>query len=172
MKVLDNEKGLSLVEVVASLLIFSITLLFLSHFLVRSFEISGNQDSRQVAMNLARQTVEEWRAGNGVIPADQQQGISLADQYLGKPLPFHLLASICSNEAPNWPNDFKGIKLADMTINDRVYQTYVLPRFITTEQTASQSLIRVVVTVFSNDVKVAELETLIANPEIGQENDA
>ncbi|MGN7470659.1 type IV pilus modification PilV family protein [Brevibacillus sp. SAFN-007a] len=171
MKVLDNEKGLSLVEVVASLLIFSIALLFLSHFLVRSFEISGNQDNRQVAMNLARQTVEEWRGGNGMIPADQEQEILLEDRYLGKPLSFPLLAGICSSAAPQWPNDFKGIKLADLTINDRVYQTYVLPRFVTTEETASQSLIRIVVRVFSHDAKVAELEALIANPERGQEKD-
>jgi type II secretory pathway pseudopilin PulG len=61
MKYLLNERGLSLIEVVASLVILTMALLLLSSFLVRSFELSGEEDLKTVAMNIARQTAEEWK---------------------------------------------------------------------------------------------------------------
>lgn len=167
MKVLHNEKGLSLVEVVASLFIFSIALLFLSNFLVRSFEISGNQDNRQVAMNLARQTVEEWESGNGWIPSSNEQK-EIAERYKSD-TPLYLSYSLLSELIPSVPKgnekDPRGIKLSPITINERTYNTFVDLGSVGTPN----PLIRIEVKVFANDVELARLETLMPNPDIGQE---
>ncbi|MFD2369061.1 prepilin-type N-terminal cleavage/methylation domain-containing protein [Brevibacillus sp. GCM10020057] len=172
MKALANEKGLSLIEVVASLLILSVALMFLSQFLVRSFAISGNQDNRQVALNLARQTMEEWKTGNGIIPKDvDQEDVTLEEDFLEKPLSYQLLSDICTS-TNQLSKDANGIRLADLSINDRTYQTYVLPQTIRPDSMKDNPLIRIVVKVFSNDAKDAELETLVPNPAVGQETDS
>lgn len=172
MKELENEKGLSLIEVVASLLILSVALMFLSQFLVKSFEISGSQDHRQVALNLARQTMEEWKTGKGIIPDDvEQTDVTLKEDVLEKPLSYQLLSDICTM-TNKLSGDSKGIRLADLTINDRTYQTYVLPQTIHPDSLKDNPLIRIVVKVFANETKDAELETLVPNPAVGQETDS
>lgn len=68
---------------------------------MRSFEISGNQDNRQVAMNLARQTVEEWESGNGWIPSSNEQK-EIAERYKSD-TPLYLSYSLLSELIPSVP---------------------------------------------------------------------
>lgn len=159
MKELDNEKGLTLVEVVASILIFSFALLLLSHFLVRSFEISGQQDNRQVAMNLARQTIEAWKSGNGRIDDS---------------LTFRETAALQSYQ--NERLDYEDLNLliedghtrfiwAPVTINGRAYDTEVqLSRL---EPIDDNPLLHIRVTIRSGGTELARLETLMPNPAFG-----
>ncbi|MFT9849853.1 type IV pilus modification PilV family protein [Aneurinibacillus sp. REN35] len=63
MGILKEEKGLTLVEVVASIVILSISLLLFGSFFTQNYTLSKSQDNRMIAMNLARQTAEEWKSG-------------------------------------------------------------------------------------------------------------
>lgn len=63
MSFFKSERGLTLVEVVASMIILSISLLLFGSFFTRNYTISKSQDNRMIAMNLARQTAEEWKSG-------------------------------------------------------------------------------------------------------------
>jgi prepilin-type N-terminal cleavage/methylation domain-containing protein len=65
MDVISQEKGFTLIEVIASIVIFSVALLLLSSFFTNSFILSKKQDTQMIAMNLARQTAEQWKSGQG-----------------------------------------------------------------------------------------------------------
>lgn len=67
-----KEKGFTLIEVVAALLILSMAILLFSNFFVHGYGLSKKQDNQMIAMNLARQVAEEWRSGNGRVLADGQ----------------------------------------------------------------------------------------------------
>ncbi|WP_052947370.1 type IV pilus modification PilV family protein [Aneurinibacillus tyrosinisolvens] len=63
MRFLSNERGFTLIEVVASIVIISMALLLLSNFIVRSYVESGVQDNQLISQTLARQVVEDWKSG-------------------------------------------------------------------------------------------------------------
>lgn len=63
----QKEKGFTLIEVVAALVIFSIAILLFSNFFVKGYSLSKKQDSRMIALNLARQTAEEWKSDAGIV---------------------------------------------------------------------------------------------------------
>ena len=73
-----KEKGFTLIEVVAALLILSMAVLLFSNFFVRGYGLSKNQDNQMIAMNLARQVAEEWKSGNGRVSAD---GNTISGRY-------------------------------------------------------------------------------------------
>ncbi|WP_139490262.1 prepilin-type N-terminal cleavage/methylation domain-containing protein [Brevibacillus dissolubilis] len=142
---IHNQKGLSLLEVVAALLILSIALLIMSHFLIRSFEQSSGQDEQQIAMNLARQTAEQWKQDT--------------DAY--RQLQKELASSTSSHD----------ITLADVTINERTYrQTVTIQRFATANTgTENNPMILLTVTIHSDaNQELARLSTAVANPEIAR----
>ncbi|BAU26982.1 prepilin-type N-terminal cleavage/methylation domain-containing protein [Aneurinibacillus soli] len=63
----QKEKGFTLIEVVAALVIFSIAILLFSNFFVKGYSLSKKQDNRMIALNLARQTAEEWKSEAGMV---------------------------------------------------------------------------------------------------------
>jgi prepilin-type N-terminal cleavage/methylation domain-containing protein len=72
MRFLSNERGFTLIEVVASIVIISMALLLLSNFIVRSYVESGVQDNQLIARNIARQIIEDWNSGQYYKKADFQ----------------------------------------------------------------------------------------------------
>ncbi|MBN6186531.1 prepilin-type N-terminal cleavage/methylation domain-containing protein [Aneurinibacillus sp. BA2021] len=65
MKGLLNAKGFTLIEVLAAIVIFSVTLLLFNAYFVNSFSHSKKQDTKMVAINVARQIAEQWKNGEG-----------------------------------------------------------------------------------------------------------
>lgn len=89
MKFLRNERGLTLVEVIASIVILSISLLLFGSFFTRNYTISKAQDNRMLAMNLARQTADEWKSGN--ISPSEWEGVSdVVPGTFNSSIPIHM----------------------------------------------------------------------------------
>ncbi len=164
MKVLDNEKGLTLVEVIASLLIFSLALLLLSNYLVRNYEITGNQTIRQVGMNLARQTIEEWKNGKGRIDDSitfDTMSSQLKTTYENNLLDYSDLVGLIDKNHGRF--EWNPIR-----INDRNYDTEVQISKIASDPTdTSNPLILIRVVVSSGGAEMARLETLMPDPAFG-----
>ncbi len=183
MKYIRNERGLTLVEVIASLVILSIALLLLSNFLVRSFELSSDQDSRMVAMNLARQVAEEWRSGNGTI---KNSSIVTATGFSGDSdivslstkdgLLFADIKLLCEKISVSSTPDYE-IALPAVEVNERIYQPKVSLSFYPSSSVAasdpastlvSDPMILIIVRVNDNNNRIlATLETSVNNPRRG-----
>ncbi|MGC5326600.1 type IV pilus modification PilV family protein [Brevibacillus sp. SYSU BS000544] len=181
MNYIQNEKGLTLVEIVASLVILSLALLMMSNFLVRSFEISGDQDNRLVAMNIARQVAEQWKSGNGSYPADSKfvtrdfSSDSDITNMANKELEYEHLETLARKILASSNPDYS-IPLSEITVNERNYNPFInLTLF--PEDPADPTEINplghnpiVIVTVHINDTQGATLATLqagVADPAKG-----
>jgi prepilin-type N-terminal cleavage/methylation domain-containing protein len=173
MKELRNERGLSLIEVLASLFILSMALLFLSNFLVRSYELSGDEDVRAVAMNIARLTAEQWKNGQGTIDGDASNdslpsGVNRSD-YAGKTLDFALLAQLTDDlgGAPVTGAEY------DVVVNGKTYRPQVFLEYfpndpgLPPEKNRLLILITVKVTLNKDARVLAALQTAVANPARG-----
>jgi type II secretory pathway pseudopilin PulG len=167
MKELRNERGLSLIEVVASLFILSMALLLMSNFLVRSYELSGDEDLKAVAMNIARLTAEHWKNGQGTIDGDASNdalpsGVNRSD-YAGKTLDFGLLAKLTDDlgGAPVTGAEY------DVVVNGRTYRPQVFLEFYPNDQNRLLILITVKVTLNKDARVLAALQTAVANPARG-----
>ncbi len=57
-----GQKGFTLIEVLVSIVLFSVVLLLFSTYFVNNTAQSTKQDTKLIAANLARQTAEEWKA--------------------------------------------------------------------------------------------------------------
>jgi prepilin-type N-terminal cleavage/methylation domain-containing protein len=68
MRALVNNKGFTLIEVLAAIVIFSVTLLIFNAYIVNSFSSNKSQNTNQVAINIAREIAEQWKSGNGRVP--------------------------------------------------------------------------------------------------------
>ncbi|ERI11296.1 type IV pilus modification PilV family protein [Aneurinibacillus aneurinilyticus] len=71
MRILSNEKGFTLIEVIAAIIIFSVSLLLFNSYFVNSFSNSKKQDTQMVAMNIARQVAEQWKNSEGTLPSSE-----------------------------------------------------------------------------------------------------
>ncbi|MFE4199022.1 type IV pilus modification PilV family protein [Aneurinibacillus aneurinilyticus] len=71
MRILSNEKGFTLIEVIAAIIIFSVSLLLFNVYFVNSFSNSKKQDTQMVAMNIARQVAEQWKNSEGTLPSSK-----------------------------------------------------------------------------------------------------
>jgi|GEM_PF-2546158 len=184
MKVLCNERGFSLIEVLASVVIFSTVLLLLANFLIQSYEVSGNEDAKVVAMNLARQTAEQWKNGAGTVPADAtlsyykeefspdtKQIVKSEQTTPTSPLDITKEMSYENLHAPFKNGGVNKILISlpassHLTINERTYsQTVELRPF----GTASNPLILITVTAAPVDKpsELALFDTALANPNKG-----
>lgn len=158
-----NEKGMTLIEVLASIVILSIALLMLSNLLVRSMELSGKEDSKLVAMNLARQLAESWRSGNGdltaaTLPAD------LLSRYSTAKLNFQRLAGLTQDLHDEGVNE---VRLPAVQVNGRTYHRSVSLVFLEESryQLASQSMILITVRITSPEgQELALLQAAAAHP--------
>lgn len=61
MNVLRGQKGFTLIEVLVSILILSFSLLLFNTFFINSISQTTNQETRQIAMNIARQKIGELK---------------------------------------------------------------------------------------------------------------
>jgi prepilin-type N-terminal cleavage/methylation domain-containing protein len=55
-----NQRGFALLEVLVAIVLFSVAILLFSSVFVSSFHQSKTEDTRLVAINLARQVASEW----------------------------------------------------------------------------------------------------------------
>jgi len=158
-----NEKGMTLIEVLASIVILSIALLMLSNLLIRSLELSGKEDGKLVAMNLARQLAEAWRSGNGDLAAavlpDQ-----LRSAYSSEKLTFHALVELTKNLQAE---GLKEITFPDIEVNERTYQPRISLSFLDEEayHLKSETMILITVRITSPEgQELAMLQTAAADP--------
>ncbi|EMT50264.1 MULTISPECIES: type IV pilus modification PilV family protein [Brevibacillus] len=160
-----NENGMTLIEVLASIVILSIAFLLLSNFLVRGLELSGKEDSKLVAMNLARQLAESWRSGNGDLKTAALPDDSLRD-YASDKLTYPKLAAL-TDHLKN-----KEISFPDVEVNERIYQPKLSLSFLDKHNGGyrldDQTMILITVRVTSPEgQQLAMLQTAVADPRTG-----
>jgi prepilin-type N-terminal cleavage/methylation domain-containing protein len=158
MNTLSNEKGFTLIEVIASIVIFSVALLLLSSFFTNSFILSKKQDTQMIAMNLARQTAEQWKSG-------QVDPEGIAEAIIDK-------GDLPSAEVLNYEelSKIKGstITLPPSTINGRTYLQKIQIQDFKPNPEGEGLLLLLTVTVTeqggNSNRPLAVLHTAIANP--------
>ncbi|USG64674.1 prepilin-type N-terminal cleavage/methylation domain-containing protein [Brevibacillus ruminantium] len=161
-----NEKGMTLIEVLASIVILSIALLLLSNFLVRGLELSGKEDSKLVAMNLARQLAEAWRSGNGDLTSATMP-IDLPSALSANKLTYPQLAQLTEYLKDY---DVKEISFPAVEVNERHYQQKLSLSFLddAAYDLQEKTMILITVRVTSPEGKeLALLQSAMANPEKG-----
>jgi prepilin-type N-terminal cleavage/methylation domain-containing protein len=160
MDVVSQEKGFTLIEVIASIVIFSVALLLLSSFFTNSFILSKKQDTQMIAMNLARQTAEQWKSGQ----VDQKD---IAGVTIDK-------GDLPSAEVLNYEelSKIKGstITLPPSTINGRTYLQKIQIQDFKPDSASEDLLLLLTVTVTeqgeNSERPLAVLHTAIANPNL------
>ncbi|AMA72109.1 MULTISPECIES: prepilin-type N-terminal cleavage/methylation domain-containing protein [Aneurinibacillus] len=151
----SDEKGITLLEVLAAIVIFSICLLLFNVYFVNSFSTVKRQDSQLVAMNIARQVAEQWKTGNGSLELGTD---TLRSTY--KDIHAH---------KNDWLDD-KGMpverQLSTVTLNGITYQPSITIEPF--EENDQLYIIKVTIKKQNDDKVLATLHTAIANPQKGE----
>lgn len=148
MRILSNEKGFTLIEVIAAIIIFSVSLLLFNVYFVNSFSNIKRQDSQLIAMNIARQFAEQWKAGNGTLI---ESGTTLLATSNYK--------EIAAKEIEILNKSFS---LSNVTLNGITYEPTIVINKLEPLYT-----IQVTVKQEGGDSILATLHTAIANPKKG-----
>ncbi|MED0671970.1 type II secretion system protein [Aneurinibacillus aneurinilyticus] len=149
MRILSNEKGFTLIEVIAAIIIFSVSLLLFNVYFVNGFSNIKRQDSQLVAMNIARQFAEQWKAGNGTL-IDKDGTTLLATSSYKK---------IAEKESEILGESFL---LSNVTLNGITYEPTIVINKLEPLYT-----IQITVKQAGGDSILATLHTAIANPKKG-----
>lgn len=148
MRILSNEKGFTLIEVIAAIIIFSVSLLLFNVYFVNSFSNIKRQDSQLVAMNIARQFTEQWKAGNGTLI---ESGTTLLATSSYKEI------AAKETEILNKPFSLSNVSLNGITYEPVIVISKLEPLYtiqVTVKQEGADSIL-------------ATLHTAIANPRKG-----
>lgn len=155
MKGLLNAKGFTLIEVLAAIVIFSVTLLLFNAYIVNSFSSNKAQNTNQVAINIAREIAEQWKSGNGQIPNLASPGSDTG------PMTFEKIQQQYGTSLDN--QEGITIELRSLQINQTTYRPFVTLKNM-------GPIISIWVNVKSNENRVlATLYTGLANPKKGEE---
>jgi prepilin-type N-terminal cleavage/methylation domain-containing protein len=150
-----NEKGFTLLEVLAAIAIFSVALLLFNAYFVNSFSSAKRQDSQLVAMNIARQIAEQWRTGQGEITIGGETIHSSYNEIAAKE------TEVLVDTDSDGVNDEHA--LSDIILNGITYSPT-----ITIEKLDPLYTVKVTVRKKGDISILATLHTAIANPKKGE----
>ncbi|NHN30731.1 type IV pilus modification PilV family protein [Paenibacillus agricola] len=60
---MNNQKGLSLLEVLAAVTILAMVILSISYFFTKNYEYSNREESKDISVNVARNVIEDLKPG-------------------------------------------------------------------------------------------------------------
>ncbi|MBP1930219.1 type IV pilus modification PilV family protein [Ammoniphilus resinae] len=117
-----NQKGFTLIEVLVSIVLFSVVLMLFSTYFINSFSLSKRQDSELIAMNIAKQIAEQWKSEEG--------DLSSPSASILKPVDSDLATIGLADKTQLGYNDLQ--KLVGYTLvlpsekmNDRTYEPHI-----------------------------------------------
>ncbi|WP_027414878.1 type II secretion system protein [Aneurinibacillus terranovensis] len=176
MRGFPDEKGFTLIEVLLSIVIFSISLLLFSTFFINNINQSSKQDAQLIAMNLARQTAEQWKNGDGNVtnPTETDgSAIHVTGVDLSQPFTYDVLNALISSGTGSGDSQVKTLALPiGQPINGRIYRQSVTLRALSVSDpdggSPKKAMVLITVTVTDeNNQELATLTTAMANPARG-----